>query len=237
MCKIVLSKFSQTVADYTECTSKFARPIELCLRCRDEFLAVERAFSYMEDFQQDNISCKVVLTKQDRLGVIEEQYRFATGPDSIWQRGSCKSKSQIAWNFQEKSRLRSRWSNFCLLSLLDCYEKNDPYNWKANHTNTFEFLWNATMECFKKYLDLEMTGEEPHGFSWKAKDNPADGTLCKNCTETYNKLRYYFQSLDPWCFGEIWNLISGNSFGKKLYQRIPKNCSVAFATTSGTDST
>ncbi len=108
MCKIVLSKFSQTVADYTECTSKFARPIELCLRCRDEFLAVERAFSYMEDFQQDNISCKVVLTKQDRLGVIEEQYRFATGPDSIWQRGSCKSKSQIAWNFQEKSRLRSR---------------------------------------------------------------------------------------------------------------------------------
>ena len=48
-----------------------------------------------------------------------------------------------------------------------------------------------------------MTGEEPHGFSWKSKDNPADGTLCKNCTETYNKLRYNFQSLDPWCFDEI----------------------------------
>ena len=92
MCKVVLNKFSEAQADYSECTAHFARPIELCIRCRDEYLGVNRAYSYMEEFEQDNISCKVILTKQDRLGIIPNLWEFHSGPDSLWAKGSCSSE-------------------------------------------------------------------------------------------------------------------------------------------------
>ena len=60
MCKLVLEKFSQTVSDYTSCVASFARPIELCLRCRDKYVSVGIAYNYMEDFSQDNYTCKEV---------------------------------------------------------------------------------------------------------------------------------------------------------------------------------
>ena len=92
MCKLVLEKFSQTVSDYTSCVASFARPIELCLRCRDKYVSVGTAYNYMEDFSQDNYTCKEVLTKQDRLNVIGKMYESVIGTDSLWQLASCNSK-------------------------------------------------------------------------------------------------------------------------------------------------
>ena len=90
--KLVLEKFSQTVSDYTSCVASFARPIELCLRCRDKYVSVGTAYDYMEDFAQDNYTCKEVLTKQDRLNVIGKMYESVIGSDSMWQLASCNSK-------------------------------------------------------------------------------------------------------------------------------------------------
>ena len=92
MCKLVLEKFSQTVSDYTSCVASFARPIELCLRCRDMYVSVGTAYNYMEDFSQDNYTCKEVLTKQDRLNVIGKMYDSVIGSNSLWQLASCNSK-------------------------------------------------------------------------------------------------------------------------------------------------
>ena len=92
MCKLVLEKFSQTVSDYTSCVASFARPIELCLRCRDKYVSVGIAYNYMEDFSQDNYTCKEVLTKQDRLNVIGKMYDSVIGSNSLWQLASCNSK-------------------------------------------------------------------------------------------------------------------------------------------------
>ena len=92
MCKILLTRFSRSVSDYAECTTSFARPIELCMRCRDQYLDVHTFYEALEDFNQDNVSCKIVLTKQDRLNIIGQIFDFTTGSESMWEKASCKSK-------------------------------------------------------------------------------------------------------------------------------------------------
>jgi hypothetical protein len=95
MCKYLLNEFSKAISNYTMCSTKFARPIELCLRCRVNYLSVMRAFSIMEDFHQENVTCNVVLTKQDRLSIIDNMYNFNTGPESLWEMASCKSTTSF----------------------------------------------------------------------------------------------------------------------------------------------
>jgi len=107
MCKLVLEKFSQTVSDYTSCVASFARPIELCLRCRDKYVSVGTAYNYMEDFSQDNYTCKEVLTKQDRLNVIGKMYDSVIGSNSLWQLASCNSK--LCYIFALDRILLSYW--------------------------------------------------------------------------------------------------------------------------------
>ena len=89
-----MHKFSVAVSNYTECISSFARPIEVCLRCREQYLSVSKTYNYMDYFHQypENVSCRVILTKQDRLGIMNHMYGFATGSKSIWKEASCDSK-------------------------------------------------------------------------------------------------------------------------------------------------
>ena len=194
MCKVVMTRFSQTVANYTECLAGFARPIgnltilqfnltqkiklnftvfkhfaEVCLRCRNKYLEVKRSYEYMEDFKQDNVSCKVVLTKQDRLGIVENMYHYVTGSESLWVEGSCSN----------------------------CYFQNDPAGLKANHTKNFEELWDKTVLCFRQFINLQLT--EPEGILYTMlKDhdhnpiNGYNGSLCSNCSKIYNSMRSYF---------------------------------------------
>ena len=91
-CKKLLADFSTCVSNYTECTTVFARPIRLCLRCRDKYLSVMSAYRSMENFKQDNVSCKEVLTNQDRLSIIDHTYQDITDEESIWETASCKSE-------------------------------------------------------------------------------------------------------------------------------------------------
>jgi len=165
MCKFVLYKFSQSVSDFTNCTSSFARPIQLCLRCRDEYIAVGRAYDYMETFTQDDVSCKQVLTQQDRLGVIEQMYKFANSSESIWHLASCNN----------------------------CYENNDPTtNRKANTTTEFEKRWNQTMTCFKGFLKPDDLSPEMTLADLVTEHDIKDKILCQNCSEVYNSLRNFF---------------------------------------------
>ena len=58
----------------------------------------------MENFKQDNVSCKEVLTNQDRLSIIDHTYQDITDEESIWETASCKSEfinksvlSNVCW--------------------------------------------------------------------------------------------------------------------------------------------
>ena len=51
-----------------------------------------QAYNAMENFKQDNVSCKDVLTRQDRLNIIDHIYNDIAGVESIWEEASCKSK-------------------------------------------------------------------------------------------------------------------------------------------------
>ena len=57
----------------------------------------------MEDFKQDNISCKVILTQQDRLGLINQEWEHATGSDGVWQESRCNRECSNHLNFRAKS--------------------------------------------------------------------------------------------------------------------------------------
>ena len=50
------------------------------------------AYRSMENFKQDNVSCKEVLTNQDRLSIIDHTYQDITDEESIWETASCKSE-------------------------------------------------------------------------------------------------------------------------------------------------
>lgn len=169
MCKLVLEKFSQTVSDYTSCISSFARPIELCLRCKDQYLSVGTAYEYMEDFAQDNYTCKEILTKQDRLNVIGKMYESVIGSESLWQLASCNN----------------------------CYQNNDPTtDKKGDYSMEFEDKWNKAMDCFKKFinqpiLDPSLSPEIAIDTLIGYKDLK-DKDLCSNCSEIYNSLRSFF---------------------------------------------
>ena len=91
-CKKLLNYFSQKLSIYTQCTTVFARPIRFCLRCHEEYINVLQAYNAMENFKQDNVSCKDVLTRQDRLNIIDHIYNDIAGVESIWEEASCKSK-------------------------------------------------------------------------------------------------------------------------------------------------
>ena len=91
-CKFLLSLFSQYAATYTECTTVFARPIRLCLRCHSRYLDILRVYKDFDNSTQDGVSCKVVLTKQDRLNVVDFTMESLTGPKSIWSTAMCNSK-------------------------------------------------------------------------------------------------------------------------------------------------
>ena len=92
-CKSLLKMFSEAVADYTQCTTVFARPIRLCLRCHDKYLTIQEIYaSFPKAHQDGNITCDVVLTKQDRLNVIDFTMKSLTGPQSIWSTAMCNSK-------------------------------------------------------------------------------------------------------------------------------------------------
>jgi len=117
----------------------------------------------MEDFKQDNVSCKIVLTKQDRLGILEHEYNYVNGPDSVWEKGSCKN----------------------------CYTKNDPSDLKANHTTNFEELWDQTILCFRQFIHINLKDEDQPLLT-KKHDGKINGSLCQNCSEIYDKMRKYF---------------------------------------------
>ena len=117
----------------------------------------------MEDFKQDNVSCKVVLTKQDRLGIVENMYHYVTGPESLWVEGSCSN----------------------------CYFENDPAGLKANHTKNFEELWDKTVLCFRQFINLNLKDADQVLFTM-LKDSPVNGSLCLNCSTIYNQMRSYF---------------------------------------------
>ena len=140
----------------------------LCLRCREEYLSVLSSYKKMETLQQDNVSCSVVLTKQDRLGIVEHMYDFSTGEISLWEQASCSN----------------------------CYEKNNSTNLKANHTKNFEELYRKTMKCFQQFYDLDQLNSTDHDdLDMTALPKLTDagaGSLCQNCSEIYNKLRTYF---------------------------------------------
>ena len=137
---------------------------EVCLRCRNKYLEVKRSYEYMEDFKQDNVSCKVVLTKQDRLGIVEDMYNYATGPESLWVAGSCSN----------------------------CYSQNDPTGLKANHTKNFEELWDKTVLCFRQFINLQLNDNSGGPFFTLLKEQTANGNLCSNCSIVYNQMRSYF---------------------------------------------
>ena len=118
----------------------------------------------MEDFKQDNVSCKVVLTKQDRLGIVEDMYNYATGPESLWVAGSCSN----------------------------CYSQNDPTGLKANHTKNFEELWDKTVLCFRQFINLQLNDNSGGPFFTLLKEQTANGNLCSNCSIVYNQMRSYF---------------------------------------------
>jgi len=165
-CKWVLDQFSQSVSNYTKCIAKFARPIELCLRCRDEYIAVGDAYVYMENETQDNYTCKEVLTKQDRLNVIGQMYNFANDSDSIWHLASCNN----------------------------CYENNDPTTNKvAETTNEFESRWNIAKECFERFIDIDhIDGLTPDiNFAALVNQEIRDPALCSNCSKVYEDLRSF----------------------------------------------
>jgi len=169
MCKLVLEKFSQTVSDYTSCVASFARPIELCLRCRDMYVSVGTAYNYMEDFSQDNYTCKEVLTKQDRLNVIGKMYDSVIGSNSLWQLASCNN----------------------------CYLNNDPITNQDNkYAYEFENRWNETMTCFKKFLEQPYNNPtlSPEIIINQIIDYKdfKDKALCSNCSKIYNGLRDFF---------------------------------------------
>ena len=75
--------------------------------------------------------------------------------------------------------------------ITDCYEKNDPTELRANHTMTFMHLWNDTITCFKRFIDINL---HPEGgdFIVRLKPDFQKGSLCQNCSDIYDKMRNYF---------------------------------------------
>lgn len=164
-CKDLLNEFSDNVSNYTECINLYARPIAFCLRCRDDYLSVIDSFRTMEEFTQDGVTCKEILTKQDRLGIVMNAYDFVAGPTSLWTEGSCEN----------------------------CYEKNDPDRGIAAHVPILKGLLNDTLSCFSQYMELKPIDKRTHkSISWPIAG--VNGSLCVNCSQIYNKLRAYFWS-------------------------------------------
>ncbi|CAG7822226.1 unnamed protein product [Allacma fusca] len=87
ICQDAASLFGSAVSDFSSCSVRNARPINLCQGCVLEFLTVLKTYEDISDtYSADNISCILYFTNLDQLEVLKLNLEFVK---YLWNRGHC----------------------------------------------------------------------------------------------------------------------------------------------------
>lgn len=110
-CEVLLEQYATITANFTRCVIRHARPIRICQKCIQEYVAVEKSHDdilkvietyfiiflsrhkYIVAFhfqlhEKSGETCQTELLNVDRLDLIEASFKFVK---DLWKKADCNS--------------------------------------------------------------------------------------------------------------------------------------------------
>jgi len=151
-CTVLLEKFSNASARFTHCANKFAKPISMCLNCKEDYLNVTEFFKKLSQTNQDGVICKNILTSVDRVEIIEATIKFIACPTTgLWARASCNNCYNLPLNVSSTINHRAKQFFDIRQNVTQCFSKH-PVNFTGMRSEACDECWpvyKSLSEFFK----------------------------------------------------------------------------------------
>ncbi|XP_072940340.1 osteopetrosis-associated transmembrane protein 1 [Epargyreus clarus] len=141
ICDKLLDDFAKSASGLTLCSINNSRPITLCERCIDEYVAFSAKYQELKTTVVNGTSCGSVFMSRDRLNVVMEYHDSIA---ALWNKGNCNGC--FDWNGTIPTL------------------KNDTINFKRMYNSTMYCILNnidpddkrhVCEKCFDTYVELD----------------------------------------------------------------------------------